>query len=863
MAVPAPPTPLARTEFLRQHCFRCHGSAETALELGAGVRLDDLGPDLHTDITTTERWQKVLNALNSGDMPPEGEPAIGSDLKAAFLASLSVSLSDARKAFGDQGRTAALRRLNRREYAHTLRSLIGADIDVSALPADDAGGSFDTIGSALFMSSDQFEQYLAVGRKAAVRAIADWRQSAGTPHPVRTVRTEVEHQARQRAAQRLSGQLRVFRRAKEWQAAGSEPAKTKDFGFSDAQAAHFEIQNYERYAPFFGQYLVMPGADDGAWLASFQLDFDSVSVSFPGYAPPGRYFVRIRAAASETAPSGRRFLEMVVPAPASEPGSDRVLDVFHVWGSVKQPQTIDIPVDLTADGPRTFAFREKRFADSASERLKDHLAFAINGIGYDMTLWIDWVEWEGPVPDPARVARLRRLFGAAFAANEDPARTKGVIENMARQAFRGVEPEPEYVDRLMAIHQSECAAGKPWSEALVEPLAVILASPAFLYLYDPAGGGAAPQAAADDADRTLSGLELASRLSYFLWAEPPDDELIAAAVSGNLREPQALAGHVRRMIADPRSLHFAQGFTHQWLHVDRLEFFRFNHQLYPDFDESTRAAARGEIYHTFHTLLQDNLDARSLLASDFVVVNGLLAAYYGLVDRSDPAKPVPITGPEYRRVALPPGSERGGLLGMTAVLAMGSNGEQTSPVERGAWVLRKLLNDPPPPAPPNVPQLSRLEGQQITTRERLRLHQEQPQCAHCHRLFDPIGFGLENFDAVGRWRREEHVYKTGLLTKSGFQGKVIAETFPIDPSGAFHNGPAFKDFFELRAMIAARGDDFLRGLIENLYSYALGRPVSFADADTIDAVVTQAKAEGGGLASIIQSIVATPEFRTK
>jgi hypothetical protein len=434
-----------------------------------------------------------------------------------------------------------------------------------------------------------------------------------------------------------------------------------------------------------------------------------------------------------------------------------------------------------------------------------------------------------------------------------------------------VRPDAAYLDRLLAVYEGQRAAGKSFAEALVEPIAVVLASPAFLYLNEPnepvalaSAGEARPgNRSPGEIDRQLSDLELASRLSYFLWAAPPDDPLLAAAASGSLRTPEGLESQTRRLIADPRSFEMARGFAHQWLDVDRLDFFRFDHQLYPDFDEATREAAKEEVYHTFHLLARENLDARRLLASDFVVVNGLLASYYGLEDLTDPAKPKPIKGDAFRKVALPAGSPRGGLLGMAAVLGMGSNGERTSPVERGAWVLRKLLNDPPPPAPPNVPQLSRLDGKKISARERLLAHQEEPQCAQCHRAIDPIGFGLENFDAAGRWRTEDHLYKMNFLMKNGPHGKVIDTTFPIEPAGAFHEGPAFKDYYELRAAIAARGDDFLRGLIAAVYAYALGRPASFADTELIEGIVARAKAEGGGLGSIVLAIVQTPEFRTK
>ena len=257
--------------------------------------------------------------------------------------------------------------------------------------------------------------------------------------------------------------------------------------------------------------------------------------------------------------------------------------------------------------------------------------------------------------------------------------------------------------------------------------------------------------------------------------------------------------------------------------------------------------------------MSGNLDARNLLASDFVVVNGLLAAYYGLDDGGSP-----VVGDDFRVVKLPQGSPRGGLLGMAAILAMGSNGERTSPVERGAWVLRKLMNDPPPPAPPNVPQLTRLESKEITTRERLRMHQEQAQCLQCHRVIDPIGFGLENFDAAGRWRTEEHFHRRGWVVKDKLAGKVVHKTWPIEPAGAFHAGPAFNDYFQLRDQIADRhGNAFVRGLIENLFAYALGRPASFADADTLDRLAATARRDGYRLRDILQAIVATDEFQTK
>lgn len=295
---------------------------------------------------------------------------------------------------------------------------------------------------------------------------------------------------------------------------------------------------------------------------------------------------------------------------------------------------------------------------------------------------------------------------------------------------------------------------------------MVLASSSFLYLAEPV---------ADGGRRALTDVELASRLSYFLWSGPPDDVMLAAAARGDLRSREGLARQVDGMLADERSRAFVEAFASQWLRMSRLDFFQFNAKLYPDFNGGVKEAARQEVFETVAHLVRHEGSLSQLLHSDTVVINGLLADYYGIDG---------VAGDEFRPVKVPLESPRGGLLGMAAILAMGSNGEQTSPVERGAWVLRKLLHDPPPPAPPNVPQLTRLEGELVTTRERLRMHQQEPQCGSCHRRIDPIGFALENFDAVGRWRTEDSYEKPGVGRK----------TWPIDPAGALYGGPPFTDF---------------------------------------------------------------------
>ena len=239
-----------------------------------------------------------------------------------------------------------------------------------------------------------------------------------------------------------------------------------------------------------------------------------------------------------------------------------------------------------------------------------------------------------------------------------------------------------------------------------------------------------------------------------------------------------------------------------------------------------------------------------LLKSDYIIINGLLATYYGIEG---------VTGDQFRKVSLPADSPRGGLLGMAAIHAMGSDGVVSSPVERGAWVLRHLLNDPPPPAPPNVPQISRLEGQILTTRERLLAHQEEAQCASCHRKIDQIGFGLENFNAAGKWRTTDSYRLTNKRGRRIRKGK----TWKIDASGAFHKGPAFSDYHELRDLIAARQDDFARGFTEALIEYALGRSFGFTDEDLAVKSLASAKKQKYTVSEFVQALVSSKEFRRK
>ena len=841
--------------FFKAHCVKCH--SERAQK--GQVRLDDLPFEI-TTLKTAERWQKILGVLNAGEMPPADQPQPDEKAKTELLAELSDTLVKARKVIGDQGRVSVLRRLNRREYVQTIRDLLGVETDASGLPDDKGAGSFDTLGSSLYLSSDQLERYLQTGRVAVSEMFTEMRW-VDKPPVRKTVRTEAEIAWNKLWAGAINGHQDTFKKLRKWKQDGAKPEMLPR-GYAtvkDALAALNSPPDWSYHYP--AQMLALPKANEGAYL-NFSYYWGGTNhpqIFIPTDAPPGKYVLRARAATIDQ-PTVPRFIELIYWE-----GGDRykphTVEAKEIRTPLTKPEIVEFTVHVGPNSPRFYLIREKQYSDKEADHQR-HLEeiFRGNGIGVKPSIWVDWTEWDGPLPDPALAERRKELLGDSVPKGDDPAEVRAILGRFATRAYRGLMPKASFLDKLVTIQQERRKSGDDFFSSLVEPMAVILTSPRFLYLNEPLVPARTQSLRKKDVDAVkLTDLELASRLSYFLWAGPPDEKLLTAAQNDHLRKPEVLTAQVDRMIADPRSLALATGFTHQWLHLDRLDFFQFDFRNFPKFDESTRASARREVYHTFYLLLAEDLDARKLLKSDFVVIDSILADYYGIVKDE---KGRPISGMNFRKVGLPKGSPRGGLLGMACILAMGSNGSYTSPVERGVWVLRKLVNDPPPPAPANVPQLSRLNEKKLTARERMIAHQEQAQCAQCHRRIDPIGFGLENFDAAGLWR-EVDTYKPGEYLRKNADGKLMVATFPIEPAGAFHKGPAFKDYFELRDRIADRGDDFLKGMIEHLFEYALGRRVSFADADTIDGLVAVAKANGGRLKSVIKELVVTPEFQSK
>jgi hypothetical protein len=852
-----PEMPEKHRSFFESYCVECHGEKKQK----GKVRLDNISFSVDS-LEKAEGWSKVLLSINSGEMPPEDAKQPEKDHKADFLEALSQTMVAARKALTDQGGKITMRRLNRREFQNSIQELLGIKLDVGTLPPDGGSDTFDTVGASLFMSPDQFEIYRQLGKKALDLSF----KAASAQIPVQKARFEAEAETlpavERQVAEFVSIRKRYTRWTRQVDAAARLPENAKireeitgknkdhkekfylewakisgapsprEFGFPDAIDANMMNGRWESYVPQAADYLTLPKAKSGTYLGVADLHHRWVSLPVPRNWPAGEYKVRACVAAPPDGPVERRFVDFLTDYPSTQ-----VLSTHQVTGTMEKPQILEFTCTVDAESGRRFKFSEKAISGNGDGKgpARDifRQGFLETRIGPEYAIWIDWVEVEGPF-QPAQTAKtVGDVRGQLERFEKKETDSRGFLNTFATKALRGREIAPEFLDKLIAIYNAQTDEGAKPLDALKEALSLLLASPSFLYLAEPAAEGA---------PRQLTELELATRLAFFLWSSPPDEELIALAKRGELRKPGVLSRQTERLLADERSERFTKSFVAQWLGLARLDFFQFNTRLYRDFDLPTKAASKDEIFETFQALLKNRASLSQLLKSDSVFINGLLAQYYKIPG---------VVGDEFREVKLPEGSPRGGLLGMAAILAMGSNGEQTSPVERGAWVLRKLLHDPPPPAPANVPQLNRLAGKPLTTRERIALHQEEPQCAQCHRKIDPIGFGLENFDAAGRWRTED------------LRPDVPPTNRLINPAGVFHKGAAFRDYFELRDLIAAKPERFARGFTEALVEFALGRPFGFSDEDLANEILGRASKKNFQIAEFIHALVDTKTFHTK
>jgi len=442
----------------------------------------------------------------------------------------------------------------------------------------------------------------------------------------------------------------------------------------------------------------------------------------------------------------------------------------------------------------------------------------------DRNLWVQSIEVSGSYP-----ATMSKIIPREHTPEDRMLLAREAIGDVMRRAFRR-PVKPEEIQRVMQLVEMADRNGENLHAAIGLGLQAILVSPHFLFRIEQD-----PEPGDEDGIRTLDDFELATRLSYFLWSSMPDDELMTYARLGKLRSDDNLERQVRRMLADPKSQALVRNFGNQWLQLRNLANFAPDREKFPDFDEPLRTAMREETERFFAAIMREDRSVLEFIDADYTFVNERLAKHYGIAD---------VKGEEFRKVSLDP-AQRGGVLTQASVLAVTSNPTRTSPVKRGKWVLENLFGTPPPPPPPDVPELA--EGDAALTgtlRERTEQHRAKAACAVCHNRMDPLGFGLENYDAIGAWR-----------TKDG--------PHDIDASGELPGGKTFAGPQQLKLVLRERQDEFVRCLSEKMLTYALGRGVEYSDRCTVQDLAAALQTNDYKFSSLILAIVASDAFQKR
>jgi hypothetical protein len=486
-------------------------------------------------------------------------------------------------------------------------------------------------------------------------------------------------------------------------------------------------------------------------------------------------------------------------------------------------------------GPHTVAATFVKKTDALAESLREPFARP-HGEG-DFLLYqphLGTVTISGPFNATAAIdtPSRRRIFVCRPAtAADEGACAKRILSTLARRAYRRPVTDGD-VESLLTFYRAGRATQRGFDAGIEKAIQAMLVSPSFLYRVE-----ADPPAAQATSAYEISGLELASRLSFFLWSSIPDDELLDAAIQGRLKDRAVLGAQVRRMLKDDRSAALAANFAAQWLRLRNLAGALPDDVMFPNFSDNLRQDFATETERFFQSIVQENRSAVDLLTADYTFVNERLGKFYGIPD---------VYGAEFRRVPLADPNRRG-LLGQGSILTATSYGDRTSPVGRGKWILENVLGTPPPPPPPNVPALKEngSAGKLLSMRERMNAHRNNPVCASCHARMDPLGFALENFDAIGRWRN----YAEG--------GQ------PIDASGATPDGTKFNGPAELRQVLAQHPEQFVTVLTEKLLVYSLGRGLEPSDASTIRRVVRGSARDQYRFSSIVAGLVSSTPFRMR
>ena len=740
-----------------KYCIGCHNDKLRK----AGLTLEKL--DSSNPFANAEVWEKVVRKLRAGEMPPIGLPRPDQATLHSFVSSVEDALD--RAAPPNPGRV-ALHRLNRAEYGNVIRDLLDVEIDPEALlPSDDADqNGFENIAGILSVSPRLLEGYMAAAARVSRLAVGDLSLPA------------------------------VFDTYNIPKTVAQDDRMSEDLPF----ASRGGIAIRYRF-PVDGEYVVK------IRLRKQLYDY------IVGLGHPQALEVRVDGRRIKTFTVGGEDHGM--PAPATFAGAitgdkewEEYLHSADIGLETRFPAkagagVVGISFAGEAWEPEgVLAPRNSTFGISSDEQLEGNAAIETVSVG-------------GPF-QPAGLGDTssRRTIFVCYPAKGTVAEAcaRKIISNLARRAYRRPVTTAD-LDGLMKVYRVG-QEHEGFEGGVRSALQAILCDPEFLFRTEEV-----PKNAAPGSRYRLTDLEIASRLSFFLWSSSPDDELLSLAARGKLKDPIVLESQVRRMFKDPRSQALVRNFAAQWLGLRKIRGVTPDPGRYPEFDDSLRQDFETETQLFLESQILGDHSLKELLSADYSIINDRLAQHYGLPN---------VYGNHFRKVDFGASGNRGGLLGQASVLTLTSYADRTSPVLRGKWLLDNILGSPPPPPPPDVPLLSETgaEGKAASVRERLERHRKNPACAACHVKMDPLGFVLENYDAIGKWR-------------------ATSDGITIDASAALPDGTKMDGPAGLRKALVSHSDEFVRTVTEKLLTYALGRELQSYDAPIVRKILRDAASD--------------------
>ncbi|MFO1503776.1 MAG: DUF1592 domain-containing protein [Steroidobacteraceae bacterium] len=773
----------ANWKIIEEHCFKCHNTDDWAGSVAFDTMTADSIPQ------EGKVWEATIKKLKGGLMPPPGEKPLDSKSAMAMASWLETTLDKA-QATPWTGHV-PLRRLNRREYANAIRDLLGLEIDgATYLPQDPLEDGFDTFAPALQMTPTFMDQAVTSARALALLAVGDPKSV-----PLETTYGYVPNMILSLAARPNDG-------------SGTQRKYMDGMPFG-TRGGMSVTHNF----PADGEYVLTIG--------------DMVL----GRTVPNMEFENTVIALLD----GKEFWRTQLGGEEEHKSVDQHLDdtIAKINGRLK-----DIHFNATA-GQHTLAvtFLRRSYAEDDGRTVQyqagdDRRSANVLEGGQHRVQAVHAFQVKGPVKITGMsdsTARKKVFICRPASGSEEATCARKIITNLATHAFRRPVTDEDIAPLMRFYERGSKVDG--FEGGVRESLAAILTSPMFLYR---------AEATADTGPRALTDLELASRMSFFIWSSLPDDELLAVAAKGELSKPEVLKAQVHRMIRDPRGISLTRDFAFQWMNIAKMDTINPSQALfsYASGVYDVRPAFKKELELFVDSILREDRSVVDLLTANHTFINEQVAMVYGLTD---------IKGNGFRRITLTD-PNRFGLLGKGAVLMTTANPNCTAPVLRGVWIMERLLGTPPATPPPNVPDLNdAVKGNKPTSvREKTEIHRHNKACASCHAIMDPLGFALENFDTVGTFHAVDP------------QTRQPVDTAATMPDGTHLKGPS-----DLHAALAARGDQLVQIITEKLMMYAVGRHIDYRDMPAVRSIVRAAKANNNSFESIVLGVVKSDAFRRR